>query len=276
MRKRLLILCGLALSLPLSGAEELKPGAMLRFEFPELPETLASVDSGKKQPAILSARLPDNYSPEGKFPIFIYLPGGPGGRGDIPDLNPGLIVIGKSDYVCVVMPLFKSRVDPAEPARGLMVSMDDFAVIASSYRVMLEKLLSAVPNIDTERSVLGGFSNGAHTTGVLLAGQDDFTLKTFRHFYLHEGGIGPLFANVLQKQSMKAPRFLIMMGGKGPFIKLTNTLQEMTSNGGRDFTYVTMEGYGHEQPPGYLKVIGQWVRGETLDTVPPKPEAPAQ
>ena len=44
-------------------------------------------------------------------------------------------------------------------------------------------LLDAVPNITPERSTLGGFSNGANTTGVLLAGQDDFILRHFRAFF---------------------------------------------------------------------------------------------
>jgi len=271
--KRLLSLSSLALSLSVSGADDLKPGSTIRFEFPELPETLASLDSGKKQPALLSARLPDNYTPDKTFPIFIYLPGGPGGRGDIPDLDPGLSVVGTSDYICAVMPLFKSNFDPKEPYHGIMVSMNDFDVIATCYQIMLEKLLATVPNIDAKESAIGGFSNGAHTIGVLLAGQDDFILKTFSHFYFLEGGIGPLCANVMQKRSMKTPRFLMMTGSKGPFATLATAFQEMYLPGGSNhFTYVSMEGYAHEQPPAYLKAIGQWVRGKTLDKVPPKPE----
>lgn len=255
---------------------KLAPNATLSFEFPGLPETLASMDSGKKQPARITARLPENYTADGKYPLFIYLLGGPGGRGEERDLRLGLSVIGKQDFICVALPLFKLKLDPTEPSRGLMVSMDDFAVIASSYRVMLQKLFDTVPNITPERSVIGGHSNGAHTTGVLLAGQDEFLFEHFRAFYLQEGGIGPLFANVMQKQTMKTARFLIMMGGRGygpepqkpsPFATLQNTLKDMVATGHRDFTFITMDGYGHDQPPEYLKVIGQWARSQPLDDV---------
>ena len=260
-----------------AGSFALAPNGVLSFEFPDLPDTLAAMSSGKRQPARLTARLPENYSPGGKFPVFVYLIGGPGGRGEERDLALGLSVIGRRDYVCVALPLFKRKLDPSEPSKGLMVSMDDFAVISRCYRVMLERLFAAVPNLTTERSVLGGHSNGAHTTGVLLAGQDDFVLAHFRAFYLHEGGVGPLFANVLQKQSFRGLRFLVMTGGKGfgpdpksqpPFASLVQNLRATAARGKLDFTFVTMDGYGHEQPPEYLRVVGQWARGEPLDDVP--------
>lgn len=254
---------------------ELQPGALLQLKFPDLPPTLAALSSEDKQPALLTAVLPENYSADRKFPIFLYLHGGAGGRGSEGDLALGRSVIGSKDYICVVMPLFKQKLDITEPARGLMVSMDDIGVISTSYRAMLEKLKTVVPNITSEGSVLGGHSNGAHTTGVLLAGQDSFTLESFDTFYLHEGGLGPLFANVLQKQSMKKPRFLVMIGGKGPFIPFGFLLERMTAQGGFKFTFVSMEGYGHEQPKEYLAQIGQWVRGEPL-TLPEKPQAVEQ
>jgi hypothetical protein len=256
----------------------LQPHATLRFEFPELPDTLEAMSSGEPHPAVLSARLPENYTPEGKFPLFIYLHGGRGGHGEERDLHLALSVIGPRDFICVAMPLFKRKVDTREMSQGLMVSMDDAPLIASSFRIMLEKLFAAVPNITPERSVLGGHSNGGHTTGVLLAVQDDFTLEHFRAFFLQEGGFGPLLANVLQKQSMRGPRFLGMMGSKGfrgrpqspdsPWYMLPRVLRAMTSRMKLDFTWVTMKGYGHEQPPEYLRVIGQWARGEPLDDVP--------
>lgn len=261
---------------------KLAPGAVLRFEFPDLPDTLESVDSGKKQPAVLSARLPDDYTRDRTFPLFVYLLGGAGGRGEERDLRLGSYVIGKRDWIVAALPLFKTKVDPGEMSRGLMVSMDDYQVIAASYRAMLERLYAAVPNIVPERSTFGGHSNGAHTTGVLLAMQDEFLLAHFRQFFLHEGGIGPLFANVLQKRAMRGPRFLVMMGSRSwapksadeaPLVRLPQILEAMTRRGGLDFNFVTMEGYGHEQPPEYLRVVGQWARGEPLEDVPAKVRA---
>ena len=56
----------------------LKSNAPLRLEFPELPETLATMLMGEKQPARLTAQLPENYSLEGTFPLFAFLHGGHG------------------------------------------------------------------------------------------------------------------------------------------------------------------------------------------------------
>ena len=65
------------------GAPKLEPNAIISLEFPDLPETLLTKSSGDKQPARLSAQLPENYSREGKFPLFIFLTGGGGGRGTL-------------------------------------------------------------------------------------------------------------------------------------------------------------------------------------------------
>jgi len=252
------------------------PNGMLQFEFPELPETLKSMSTGEKRPAMMTVTFPADYTLQRKFPLFVYLIGGNGGSGDKVDL--GRTVIGPNGYICVAMPLFKRKVDVEEPSRGLMVSMDDYAVIASSYKVMLERLFRAVPNITAEGSTFGGHSNGAHTTGVLLAAQDDYLLEHFRAFYLHEGGLGMLLANVLQKRSLRKARFLVMMGDKtpggaaqeAPMIRLMRFIESFTTRAKLDFTYVVMRGYGHEQPPEYLAQIGQWARGEPLASVPPR------
>jgi predicted esterase len=53
-----------------------------------------------------------------------------------------------------------------------LVTIDDFETVSRAYRVMLQELFDTVPYIAPERSALGGFSNGAHTTALLLAGQD--------------------------------------------------------------------------------------------------------
>ena len=51
-------------------APKLEPNAIISFEFPDLPETLLTKSSGDKQPARLSAELPENYSRETKFPLI--------------------------------------------------------------------------------------------------------------------------------------------------------------------------------------------------------------
>jgi hypothetical protein len=91
-----------------------------------------------------------------------------------------------------------------------------------------------------------------------------------------------LSPEVMGREAMKRARFLVMMGGKGggshpprqsPMTQMMRSLRESVATNRLDCTFVTMEGYGHEQPPEYLQVIGQWARGEPLDDVPAKSKA---
>ena len=253
------------------GAEDVKlePNAVLRFEFSELPETLETMRSGKSVPAKLIARLPANYTKEGKFPLCVFLNGGGGGRGD--SLQFDHRIVGSNDFICVAMPLFKRA--PLDTNSG--ISMPDFAVISQSYRTMFGRLLEAVPNTTPERSALGGFSNGAHTTAVLLAGQDEFILKHFRAFYFIEGGFGILSANFLGSKTMKPYRFLLLRGDREPkepknvarFHALEHAARSVEYTAREqdlDLTLVVMRGLGHELRGPYDKLVAAWLRGEKV------------
>ena len=50
-------------------------------------------------------------------------------------------------------------------------------------------------------------------------------------------------------------------------IPMVQLMEQQAQAAQLDFTHVVMHGYGHEQPPGYLKLIGAWVRGEKLPEV---------
>ena len=154
---------------------QLKADARWSMDFPDLPDTLAAMTTGESKPAGLTVRLPANYSREGKFPLFVFLNGNDGGLGDTLPLDRK--TVGSNDFICANLPLFKRAFDKKD---GGLVTGDDFETVSRAYRVMLQKLLDTVPNVTPERSAFGGFSNGAHTTALLLSGQDDFILRHFR------------------------------------------------------------------------------------------------
>ncbi|MBI5691087.1 MAG: DUF1080 domain-containing protein [Verrucomicrobia bacterium] len=156
---------------------------------------------------------------------------------------------------------------------------------------MLRKLFTSIPNLSRDRSVFGGHSNGAHTTAVLLEREDPVLLEHFPRFFLHEGGQRLLLADALDREPLRSAPLLVMMGGTtapvaakgvpgGPppkvaagtrfpsMARINERLEELRAQRAGNFTLVRMAGYGHEQPPEYLKLIGQWVRGEPLDDVP--------
>jgi hypothetical protein len=234
------------------------------------------MQSGKSEPARLVARLPVNYSRDGKFPLCVFLNGGGGGRGD--SLQFDHRVIGSNDFICVALPLFKR----APLDTNSSISMPDFPIISRAYQAMLGKLLEAVPNTTAERSALGGFSNGAHTTAVLLAGKDEFILRHFRALYFIEGGFGPLAANFLGSRTMKPFRFLLLRGDRLPkepknvarfqaLELLGRSLGYTAQEQNLDFTLVVMRGLGHELRQPYDTLIGSWLRGEKLPDIEKNP-----
>jgi hypothetical protein len=265
-----LLTCGV-IACGAANVKPLEPNAQWSLYFPELPDTLATMWSGQRQPARLTVQLPANYSRGGKFPLFVFLNGFDGGRGDNLPLDRG--TVGSNDFICVNLPLFKHTYSTNDDR---LISMDDFPTLSRCYRVMLQRLLDAVPNITPERSALGGFSNGGHAVGVLLAGQDEFILSHFRALYLAEGGFGPLAANALRKTAMKPCRFLLLRGDKADDdtakskderehnTLLAQALELEAQEFHLDFTVVTMRNIGHDLPRKYQAILGAWVRGESI------------
>lgn len=241
--------------------------AKLTFTFPELPNTLAGMVTGKTKTAELSVILPSNYTREGKHPLFVYLKGGSGGPEDGGAM--AREIVGAENFIAVQMPLFKKN---QPKGQTLPVTLEDMPIVSAAYRAMLEKLAATVPNIDWERSVIGGHSNGAHTLGVLLAGNDEFITQYFRAFWFHEGGFTLLPAFLRDKDR----RFLVLMADDG----MTGTsefrqlmLDQMALNERQaklmkaDFTAVTMRGYGHDVPPEYMRNVRQFARREPIEDI---------
>jgi hypothetical protein len=167
-------------------AVSLQPGSKIQFTFPDLPPTLYAQARTNPTPAMLTALLPENYTPEGRWPLFVFLGGGIGSKGD--DASFARKLIGPRDFIAVSLPLFQRVFNPKEQANGIAMGVDDFETLRTAYRTMLGKLMKAVPGIVAERSTLGGSSNGAHATALLIAGKDEFTLEHFRQFYFVDGG----------------------------------------------------------------------------------------
>ena len=293
--KCLVLVAGVALAAG-AGAEEtykLEPNAMLRFTMPELPPTLNRMVTGKDDslPRI-TIQLPENYTRDKEFPLFVFLHGGDGGEGL--SLQPALAATGHRDAIAVNISLFKKTWDKDGPVGGLLILPEDYDTQSRAYRALLQKLLDAVPNITAEGSTFGGFSNGAHTTGLLLANEDPFLLEHFENFFMMEGGSRLLTAEVLQKPALRSHRFLTLMGDRGrPISRPENaprtgpagqssttrpgggmsfrSIAEEARKAGIDYTSISMRGYGHEMPDDYLKLVGHWSRREPLPTPPPKP-----
>lgn len=267
LTRLVLILAGLTSHVTAQEATGLKPNAALHFEFSELPNTLAGMVAGKPRVAALDAILPSNYTPEGKFPLFVYLKGGSGG----PDDSGAMAreIVGPDDFIAVQVPLFKKT---QVPGRTLPVLIEDLPILSIAYRTMFEKLAAAVPNIDWERSVIGGHSNGAHTLSVLLAANDEFLMRHFHAFWLHEGGFQLLPAAIRPKGG----RFLVLMADDGMtgiseprqlMLDQMALIERQAKLMKLELNTVVMRGYGHDVPPEYMRNVRQFARGEPLEDI---------
>ena len=162
----------------------LAPGSTIAITFPEMPATFyVLMHPEKKLPAQISIFLPHNYSVARKFPLLIFASVGDRVTARIPA---SLALSEEKDFICVGVPLFKAD-DPKTPG-NFIVRPPDGAYMWPFFRTMLAKVDAAVPNIDPARQILGGFSNGAHATAVLIDGSNGEITRRFTAFFFAEGG----------------------------------------------------------------------------------------
>jgi predicted esterase len=164
--------------------------------------------------------------------------------------------------VVASLPLFKAVVDRGEVGGGLLVGFRDEPVIAPAYRALLGRIFALVPNIDTARSAMVGFSNGALTLAVLLSSHDEFVLSHFRSFVLVDQGMFHL--TDLHEAGARDARYLILVGDQpdqGRDLKLRGCALQQDS--WRllhvDLTCEIMKGTGHAFPPDVMARVGQWL-----------------
>lgn len=241
----------------------LKPGAVLEFEFDDLPNTLFGMNCQKRVTPRLIARLPRNYKRTARYPLLVYLWGWDGGPVDRKAFAYVRQLAADRDFIAVNMPLFKKDLDRKEVFGGVLIrAYDDYPKISRCYRRMLTALFKAVPNIDPARSVFGGLSNGAHTTALLLSAVDPFILKHFSGFFLLEGGwdIASLHKSVVRSKR------LISFVGASRRKKMRRALLDrveaaMSIRWPPNFKVVKMPGVEHDFPAGYIPTLRAWMNG---------------
>ena len=114
----LCLLVMLAVAMPAFADTVLEPGKVITLTFPNLPPTLFALKNpAVSGPTTISVRLPDNYSKERSFPLFVYLHGGWGNKGS--EVETPMAMVGKTNYVLASFPSFKTRSDPEEMWGGI-------------------------------------------------------------------------------------------------------------------------------------------------------------
>ena len=277
LRRRVLIVMMVFLVGVSAEADNLDPGVVVTVDFreTELPPSLFSMMTGEAAPPTLSYRLPDNYDPEQRYPLLVYVPGYHGGpNGNIGNAQ---AIAGNTDWVVASLRLFTSSLNRDEIGGGILVGFSDYPTVSRAYEVMLGKLFELVPNIDPERSAMVGFSNGALTIAVLVSNHDEFVLSHFKAFCLVDHGMFHL--SDLYKERTRDCRFLILSGdderdmGRELKIRGGRLSQDAWGMLGVDLTFFVMKDTGHEFRTPQMELVGRWLRHQPLEedtTTPPR------
>lgn len=250
------------------GAVELKPGSRLILRFPELPPSLYAMQSGAAAPTQLCIVLPENYTPERAFPLFVFLYGGHGGPGA--GAGRGQDIMRNRDCIFVNLPLFKTKIDQAGPAKGLMITTEaDGALISRAYSAMIERIYDVIPNIDTSRNIIGGMSNGAHSIVAMMETGDPSLTERFRNIVLIEGGI-----HAVRDFSRYREKSILHLHGdyagqddwlgrrmRDQLPKLVARFTEQAAANRVDVTGIEMKDTGHDMPERYDADVKRWVDG---------------
>ena len=239
----------------------LAPGQTLTIRFPEMPPTLFDMLENKDIKPMMTVFLPQNYDPQRKHPLLIFLGGGNGGQGGDPSVARKLCE--EKDFVCVGLPLFKEKIEPVAPGDGaarMLIRAEDCKFAWPFYKTMLARLEEAVPNIDPAHRVLGGFSNGAHTTGGLIDQSDGEVARRFSAFFFVEGG-----GRMRRYDLLKGRPLLLLYGAKSTRKVRIQQISDVVKSAGVKFTLHEMKDVGHAFPESEYPFVRTWLRGPALE-----------
>ncbi len=224
---------------------QLVPGGTFLLKFPELGPTI------KKDYRLMQMRvvLPDNYSPNRQWPLYISFGGGTGS--DRPNrLTDGL------GFVATALPF------PRNP-RNLAQGSFDPVTLWSSYKPMLEKLERVLPNLDPARRVVFGFSNGANALTALVAFSDGQFTQQFRYLIIHEGGMYQRNWSDEVWRELGSCSLLYSGGDRGSGVLIKKMYREALDRN-VDAELLIFKG-GHEMNPQIGAEMRQWIQQKALD-----------
>ncbi len=222
-----------------------KPGEILSFEFPDLPNDF------RGKPAAFKVKIPDSYDPAKPVPLLIFLGGGNGGNEPGPALS-----LTRGDFVCTSLPYPD---DGRNPAQHNMVG--DFDPVWKYWQPMLEKLEAAIPNLDPALRVIGGFSNGGHAIDGVL-GEPGFASFFCAYFLVDGGGALPS-----RYRDVRDKHCYVAWGTKSPNAKNSEEVAERARRAGMIVVESPMQDVGHAFPESEKKKVIDWLYGTVIPAV---------
>jgi hypothetical protein len=226
------------------------PGASLRFDFPEL-----TVDR-KGALAACHLKLPAGYDAAKKYPLVVWLGGGEGGN------QPSGAFLPAGDFILVGLPYPKGANNPAQ---ANMVG--DYAKVWAYHRFMLEEIAKVIPNLDKSRSIIAGFSNGAHAIDGMLRLSGRPKLTDYFGVFLFADGGGTGYTSLGALPDLKGKFAYACWGSeKGSNKPNTSHLPKALKAKGATVVGSEMAGVGHAFAPSEYPKIAEWLEKVALAT----------
>ncbi|MDB6004021.1 MAG: hypothetical protein JWR15_1008 [Prosthecobacter sp.] len=229
-------------------AAEVKPGATLTLDFPEL------TPDRKGQPAQCQVNIPPGYDPAKKLPLVIWLSGGDGNN------TPNRSFLPAGDFIAAGLPFPKGANNP-----GQSNMVGAFEKVWAYHKVMIDEIHKRIPNIDRASSIIGGFSNGGHAIdGMLRRKKKAGDLADyFGAFILVDGG-GTEASGEASLPSLKGKFAYICWGESSPAKPNVSVLGREFKSKGTTVVSSEMAGTGHAFADSEQPKIKDWLAKTVL------------
>ena len=245
-RLLLTVACGICFGPQANGqpgqTSQLAPGKAVALSYPKL-----GVDRTGST-TTMRVRLPDRYSPEGQYPLIVWLGGGSGK----PNLGPPMKLVDRKQWVVVSLPYPRGAND-----RYQSNMVGNFPRIWQYHRVMLTDLLRRVPNISAHVRYVAGFSNGGHCIDGLLAQGGHEPASFYSGFILVDGG-GARGTRRYSPAAAGKPIY-VLWGGRSPMRRYSPNVLRAARTASMAVSHDQMEGVGHAFPKQYKQQVSEWI-----------------
>jgi hypothetical protein len=224
-------------------------GTNFILEFPELPKMHGD------QTAACEVHIPKNFRYPRRAPLFVWFSGGAGSH-RVAGAD-GLVNF--DDFVVVALPY------PGGKLPRIAVKDGDIEKHWAFQRVMLDKVIELIPNLDPGARIVGGTSSGAHNIGSGLDQRWKGFSDYFNAFILHEGGTSP--GN--QFKGAKNKLVYVLWGEQSTAREWQEWFNSQIKNSGAKLTIESLPQAGHGLTDEGRALIGKWVETVALPKLKP-------
>ncbi len=234
-----------AMGLPQKLDERIQPGKEVTLALPELPK----MKDGNE--TVLKFRVPENFSYPDPVPVFVWMSGGGGSNNYNTQLCP------QEDFLLIGLPFAEGTERPSQ-----CMGRGEFDDMHAYQKLLLDKVFEMVPNIDRRLCVMGGFSNGAHTTCSYVVEEPPGYSDFFNTLIVVDGGTRRDDNNA---RALKGRHVFYAYASEGSHIGFQErSLEFFFSKADKDKLLVHQFPGGHAFPKPVQDMAAEWIKNTVI------------